>query len=791
MAVKCPKCQGENPETARFCLGCGTRLGIPEAPQISVTKTLEMPQEALSRGTLFAGRYEIIEELGRGGMGVVYKAEDTKLKRTVALKFLPAHLTRDLQAKARFIQEAQAAAALDHPNICAVFEISEIEGAMYIVMPYVKGRTLKEKVASGPLSMEEALDIAGQVGEGLKEAHQKGIIHRDIKPANIMLTEKGQAKIMDFGLAKLTAVADVTKTLTVMGTIAYMSPEQARGEVVDHRTDIWSFGAILYEMLTGQMPFGRKQDQALIYSILNDAPEPVSRLRSEIPSQLERIVQEALEKDKSCRYQNMTELLKDLKYARAFGLAIPKVEKSIIVLPFEDISPGKDNEYFSDGLTEEIIADLSHVHNLLVISRSSAMTFKGTKKTIPEIAKAVNVRYVLEGGVRKSGNNLRITAQLIDGLNDADLWSEKYSGTLDDVFDIQEKVSRSIVRELELRLTHEENRKISERPVPSFFAYDCYMKAKHEIWKFTEEGYDNALEYLQQGLDTAGDNAVIYAGIAWVYWKYGNLGIKSDELYLQKAEEYAKRALELDPESPVGLLVLSQKKGWAGDPQYGVKTMKRALAADPNNSDVMMWLSCFYSLFDKPDAALPLIHRMAKLEPLSPMSEFWQGLCQIFSGRFDLGLELLQNALLEFPDDFMVRAHYGLVLAYVHRVEDAVSVLSRLVAEQPNNFLARVYYLIASASRAPKSEILSSLQDPGIKALALRDFAGSFFLSEIYAQLGEKEKTLEWLEHAVSLGFINFPFLNEYDPFLAGIRSEERFQKLMERVKYEWEHFEV
>jgi len=791
MAIKCPKCQAENPETVKFCSECGTQIPSAKTTRPEVTETLQTPVKELTTGSTFVGRYQVIEELGKGGMGVVYKAEDTKLKRTVALKFLPSELTRDLQAKKRFLQEAQAAAALDHPNICAVFEISETEGATYIVMPYVKGRNLKEKIASGPLSMEEALDIAGQVGEGLKEAHEKGIIHRDIKPANIMLTEKGQAKIMDFGLAKLTAVADVTKTLIVMGTIAYMSPEQARGEVVDYRTDIWSFGAILYEMLTGQMPFGRKQDQALIYSILNDTLEPVSRLRSEIPSQLERIVQEALEKDKSRRYQNMTELLKDLKYVRAFGLAIPKVEKSIVVLPFEDISPGKDNEYFSDGLTEEIIADLSHVHDLLVISRSSAMTFKGTKKTIPEIARTVNVRYVLEGGVRKSGNNLRITAQLIDGLNDAHLWAEKYSGTLDDVFDIQEKVSRSIVRELELRLTQEANRKMSERPVPSFFALDCYMKAKHEIWKFTQEGYDNALEYLQQGLDTAGGNAVLYAAMAWVYWKYGNLGIKSDELYLQKAEEYAKRALELDPESPEGLLVISQKKGWAGDPQYGVRTMKRALAADPNNSDVMMWLTCFYAMLDKPDAALPLIHRMAKLEPLSPMSEYWQGLCQIYSGRFDIGLELLQNAFLEFPDDFMLRVIYGLALAYVHRVEDAVSVLSKLVAEQPNNFLARICYLIASVSRAPKSDILSSLEDPSIKAMALRDFAGSFFLSEIYAQLDEKEKTLEWLEHAVNLGFINYPFLNEYDPFLAGIRGEERFQKLMERVKYEWEHFEV
>jgi serine/threonine protein kinase len=321
--------------------------------------------------------YRLLEKIGEGGMGVVYKAEDTKLKRTVALKFLPPELTRDSQAKARFAQEAQAAAALDHPNICAVFEIGEAEGATYIAMPYVKGRSLKERIAAGPLSMEEALDIAGQVAEGLKEAHERGIIHRDIKPANIMLTEKGHAKIMDFGLAKLEAGVDLTKTMAVMGTVAYMSPEQARGEEVDLRTDIWSFGATLYEMLTGQKPFGQKHDQALLYSVLNDTMESVSRICPEIPNHLERVIQKALEKDKFHRYQNMAELLKDLKSTRVSGLTVPKAEKSIIVLPFENISPDPEQEYFCDGMTEEIITDLSHVHNLLVISRSSAIMLVG------------------------------------------------------------------------------------------------------------------------------------------------------------------------------------------------------------------------------------------------------------------------------------------------------------------------------------------------------------------------------------------------------------------------------
>jgi serine/threonine protein kinase len=250
----------------------------------------------------FVAHYKILEKIGEGGMGVVYKAEDTKLKRIVTLKFLPPELTRDLQAKKRFLQEAQAAAALDHPNICAVFEIGEAEGTTYIAMPYVRGQSLKEKITAGPLAVEEALDIAGQVGEGLKEAHEKGIIHRDIKPANIMLTEKGQAKIMDFGLAKLAWAADLTKTAGTMGTLAYMSPEQARGDAVDHRTDIWSLGVVLYEMLAGQLPFTGEATQGVVYSILNKDPELLSVLRPDIPRPIVQVVTKALEKDSSRRY---------------------------------------------------------------------------------------------------------------------------------------------------------------------------------------------------------------------------------------------------------------------------------------------------------------------------------------------------------------------------------------------------------------------------------------------------------------------------------------------------------
>jgi serine/threonine protein kinase len=319
VTVKCPKCQAENPEDTNYCGKCATPLPSSKEMPVSQTETLRTPIGGLTRGSIFAGRYEIVEELGHGGMGRVYKAEDTKLKRTVALKFLAPELTRNPEAKARFILEAQAASALSHPNICTVYEIDEYNNQMFIVMAYVEGKSLREKIAQGPLKLEEALGLAAQIADGLHEAHEKGIIHRDIKSSNIMITAKGQAVVMDFGIAKFAGETKITHTGTTMGTVAYMSPEQARGEKVDHRTDIWSLGVVLYEMVIGQLPFKGNHEQALIYSILNEAPEPMTALRTGVPMELERIVAKALMKEPALRYQHADEIATDLKSLKSLS----------------------------------------------------------------------------------------------------------------------------------------------------------------------------------------------------------------------------------------------------------------------------------------------------------------------------------------------------------------------------------------------------------------------------------------------------------------------------------------
>lgn len=385
----------------------------------SSAATLEPPVSVLKPGPLVAGKYRIVEEVGRGGMGIVYKAEDLRLKRFVALKFLPPELTDTPEVKARFLIEAQAAAALSHPNICTIYEVGEDDGRTYIAMEYVEGEMLRHRVRKGPLEPGEAVDIVSQVAAGLAEAHGKGIIHRDVKSANIMVTPKGQAKVMDFGLAKLQGGSTLTKSRTTVGTVAYMSPEQARGEELDPRTDIWSLGVVLYELLSGRLPFRGDHDQTVIYTILHKEPESLTRLRPAVAPELEHIVFQALTKKAADRYKSMEELREDLA-ALAEGVKPLKAkprslepEKSIAVLPFINDSPDQENTYFINGVMEEILNNLQKIKALRVISRTSVERYRDSKKSVREIAAELGVNYIVEGSAQKFGNAFRLRAQLI------------------------------------------------------------------------------------------------------------------------------------------------------------------------------------------------------------------------------------------------------------------------------------------------------------------------------------------------------------------------------------------
>lgn len=423
--------------------------------------------------------YRILEKLGQGGMAVVYKAEDTKLRRTVALKFLRPGITTDPNASARLTQEAQAAAALDHPNICSVYDIDEAEGQTYIAMAYIDGQTLRQKVEKGPLGIGEAANIAWQVSEGLRKAHEQGVIHRDIKPGNIMVTEKGSVKITDFGLAKLSWGEDLTRTATVVGTVAYMSPEQASGRRVDHRTDIWALGCVLYEMLTGVRPFRGDYDQAVTQAILKENPLPVSRSRRDCPPELEALVHKCLQKDPRNRFSDAASLSNAL---RPFGASESSVSParsgstphrpSIAVLPFIDMSPHRDQEYFCDGIGAELINALTHIRDFRVVARTSAFAFKGKNLDVREIGRRLSVDTVLEGSIRKAGTKLRVTAQLINVGDGYHLWSEKFDRDLEDLFAIQDEISTAIVDNLKVKLLPNERAAVEKQHTQNPEAYN-------------------------------------------------------------------------------------------------------------------------------------------------------------------------------------------------------------------------------------------------------------------------------------------------------------------------------
>ena len=492
------------------------------------------------------GPYTITAELGHGGMGVVYTAQDPRLKRQVAIKLLTADLTRDETAKQRFLQEAQAASALDHPNICTIFEINETDdGQLYLVMAYYEGETLKQRIERGPLALNEAVDIATQVGQGLAEAHGAGIVHRDIKPANLLIAKGGVVKILDFGLAKLAGTEGVTQTGTTVGTVAYMSPEQARGQEVDQRTDIWSLGVVLYEMLAGQQPFQGENLLAISNAILESQPVSLTRLRAGTSPALAQVVTRSLANSRDGRYQSVADLLDDLRHAAdsaAQTASQPEVP-SIAVLPFADMSPEKDQDYFCEGMAEEIINALTKLEGLKVASRTSAFQFKGQSQDIRRIGDALNVKTVLEGSVRTAGNRLRVMAQLIDIADGYHLWSERYDRQMDDVFDIQDEISLAIADALKIRLVGDGAAPKVARHTDDLDAYHLYLQGRHHWFSRYMGGLERAQRYFDLAIEKDPSYAAAHAGAAQVYVILGLYGFMPPKAVFPRAKAAARRAL--------------------------------------------------------------------------------------------------------------------------------------------------------------------------------------------------------------------------------------------------------
>lgn len=465
-------------------------------------------------------------------------------------------------------------------------------------------------------------------------------------------------------------------------------------------------------------------------------------------------------------------------------------EKSIIVLPFENMSSDPDQEYFSDGLTEELITDLSHINDLLVISRNSAMTFKGTNKKTKDIASEVNVRYLLEGSVRKSGNNIRIIAQLIDAFTDTHLWAEKYNGTLDDIFDIQEKVSRSIVDALKLKLTTEERQGITARPIENPAAYELHIRACYEMWRATEEGLDRALILVKKGLEIIGENEILYADAGQIYIFYIDVGITKEENLLAKAEECIQKVFALNPKSSYGHHLRGMINRKKGDTQGAVREFKQSLAINPNNPDSIVWISWVYAHSGKVSEARPLIGKLLEIDLLNPMNYFWAGSVEVLDGKFDVGLKELNKGHQMGKENPIIRYWIAKGLAYAQNFEEAFKLFDKIEEESPDSVWSTLGSFFKFALQNKKSEALQNIS-ADFKSIMKEDEMFPIWMAESYSLINEKNEAINWIEYGVKSGFINYPFLNEYDIFLANIRSERRFKKLMERVKSEWENFEV
>ena len=766
--------------------------------------------------------YKILEKLGEGGMGVVYKAEDTRLKRIVALKFL-SDIALGGEEKNRFLREAQAAAALNHPNICTIHAIDEVDGRMFIAMEFIEGQSLREKIEAGPLKIDEAIKFAIQIADGLQAAHEKGITHRDIKSANIMITDKGQAKIMDFGLAKLArGGTTLTKEGMTLGTAAYMSPEQAQGEVVDHRTDIWSLGVVMYEMLTGQLPFRGEYALAVIYAILNKDPEPIAKLRSEVPMVLEHIVEKALAKDCKDRYQQMAEMFGDLqsstealkhgqakvRHAKAkpskrkptvvlFGsiatllvllIAIglyflsrrSKTIDSIAVLPFANLSGDPEQEYFADGMTEELITNLAQAGALKVISRTSVMRYKASDRPLPEIALELGVEAIVGGSVRRAGDQVRITVQLIDATSDAHLWAQSYERNLTNVLSLQGEVARAIVQQVRGKLTPQEEARLLGKRTVNPAAHEAYLQGRYHLDKVTPAELNTAIKYFEEAAEIDSDYAVAYAGLASSYNYLGWIGGIAREVY-PKAKQAALKALEIDEalaeaHSVLGYTATHYDWDWA----MAERHLLRAIELNPNYAQAHLHYSWYLTSQGRLEDARAAITTASELDPLSLLihanmsNYFWS------KRDFDGMLQQTQRTLDLAPSLTLGLLFSGTAYCGKRRYDDAIMQFEKLVALSGPAFKGYLGYSHARAGHKDKAlEILDEL-----KELSRKAYVPSYQCALVFIGLEQFDEALIWLEKAYEeraapfFPYIRLDFL--FDP----LRNHPRFQDLVRRLNF-------